>query len=204
MGTTFTLAEKFLEKIEPDSVFVEIGSDRGEGSTQYFADLAQQHNTVLHTVDLLDRKNKNNDHPSVRWHIGAGSTWAQTEYPKIGKKISLLYLDNFDWTWDPDDIPGWIQSQITEYKTKFNIDMNNANCQAEHLAQITNLLPWLSDSAVVLCDDTFPLSINATIWGGKCGLVVPYLENFNFRVVDTVNCGLIMARGIDFPKTTML
>ena len=49
MGKTFEFARKYLPKIDPGSVFVEIGSDRGEGSTAYLAQLAKEHQTVLHT-----------------------------------------------------------------------------------------------------------------------------------------------------------
>jgi UDP-N-acetyl-D-mannosaminuronic acid transferase (WecB/TagA/CpsF family) len=42
MAYTFAEAQRLLETIkyiEPDSIFVEIGSDRGEESTQYLAGL---------------------------------------------------------------------------------------------------------------------------------------------------------------------
>lgn len=46
------LLGKYINKINPESVFVEIGSDRHEGSTLYLADLAEQHSVALHTVDI--------------------------------------------------------------------------------------------------------------------------------------------------------
>jgi len=45
--------QKYIVNVEKDSVFVEIGSSsHREGSTLYYADLAHQYNTILHTVDL--------------------------------------------------------------------------------------------------------------------------------------------------------
>jgi len=192
MGTTFNLA-KNLQQIEPDSIFVEIGSNRGEGSTKFLADLAQKHGTVLHTVDLDKEKANAFDHPSIVWHTGKGSRWTKTKYPPdIGKKISLLYLDNFDWNYWPTETPDWVYRQIEEYKEKFDIEMNNENSKQEHLAQAMNSLPWLSDSATVLCDDTFQIDGK---WDGKCGLVVPYLQQFGFCVTAAIRyTGVMLSR----------
>jgi hypothetical protein len=191
MGTTFNLA-KDLQQIKPDSIFLEIGSNRSEGSTKFLADLAQQHGTMLHTVDIDKQKANAVEHPSIVWHTGKGSVWSKTEYPKIGKKISLLYLDNFDWNYWLGAKDHWVQKQIIEYKEKFDIEMNNENSQQEHLQQAINLLPWLSDSAMVLCDDTF--QINGK-WDGKCGLVVPYLQQFGFQVTATIpGIGILLSR----------
>jgi hypothetical protein len=191
MGTTFSLATK-LQQVAPDSIFLEIGSDRNEGSTKFLADIARNHGTVLHTVDIDNQKAKAFSHPSIMWHTGKGSEWTKTEYPKIGKKISLLYLDNFDWNYWPKETPDWVYSQINEYKEKFNIDMTNENSEQEHLEQARNLLPWLSDSAVVLCDDTFQINDK---WDGKCGLVVPYLQQFGFCVTATIRyTGVMLSR----------
>lgn len=46
------LVGEYVKNVNPNSVFVEIGSDRYEGSTLYFADLAQENNILLHTVDI--------------------------------------------------------------------------------------------------------------------------------------------------------
>jgi hypothetical protein len=192
MGTTFNLA-KDLQQIEPDSIFLEIGSDRSEGSTKFLADLAQKHGTVLHTVDIDKQKTNAIEHSSIVWHTGKGSEWSKTEYPKIGKKISLLYLDNFDWNYWVGTKDHWVQQQIIEYKEKFDIEMNNENSQQEHLEQIINLLSWLSDSAIVLCDDTFQIDGK---WDGKCGLVVPYLQQFGFCATATIRYTGVMLNRI--------
>ena len=48
---TFKRAEQWLPMVGPDDVFVEIGSDRHEGSTIYFAELAVKNATVLHMFE---------------------------------------------------------------------------------------------------------------------------------------------------------
>jgi hypothetical protein len=40
MGTYYRNVEKFIPQIDP-GVWIEIGVDRGEGSTKFFADLAK-------------------------------------------------------------------------------------------------------------------------------------------------------------------
>jgi hypothetical protein len=199
MGTTFNLA-KNLQQIEPNSIFLEIGSERGEGSTKFLADLAQKFGTVLHTVDLDKQKANAFDHPSIVWHTGKGSEWVKTEYPKIGKKISLVYLDNFDWNHWPRVKGHWVQTQIAEYKEKFNIEMNNENSKQEHLEQVINLLPWLSDSSTVLCDDTFQVDgTRGGKWDGKCALALPYLQQFGFNIADTILfTGVMLSRNSSF------
>lgn len=195
MGQTYKNVDKFLTNgIEPDSVFVEIGSERGEGSTIYLSTLAQQHGTVLHSVDIGDWASKELKHPALICHVQSGADWAKKTYPSINKYISVLYLDNFDWIWDVNNIPEWILNQINDYKERFNIDMNNDNCQQEHFNQMLALLPYMAPKSIVLLDDT-NISANHT-WSGKNGPVVYLLRNYGFNILDFKNgTELVMGRG---------
>ena len=103
MGALFNRTHKHITSIEPDSVIVEIGSDfgvqhgleGGEGSTLYFAELAEKYDIILHTVDINNFADRTVNHASIRWHQSIGSSWAKDIYPTIDKKISMLYLDNY-------------------------------------------------------------------------------------------------------------
>jgi hypothetical protein len=196
MAYTFAEAQRLLETIkyiEPGSIFVEIGSDRGEESTQYLAGQAQTYNTVLYTVDVDDYASKTIKHPAVEFFIEPGSSWVRHTWPSMAKKISLLHLDNFDWIWDINNIPNWIDHQITTYRERFNITMNNENCQQEHLEQLLGLAPWLADECLILMDDTF---LHNGGWTGKCGPGVIYLKTQGFRVVKLLSSnGVVLARG---------
>lgn len=99
MGFIFQQTHEIFSQIDPNSVFVEIGSDRLEGSTLYFADLANKYNTILHSVDITAEPQSRICHDSIEWHVGIGSEWCKDVWPTINKKISLLYLDNFDYNW---------------------------------------------------------------------------------------------------------
>ena len=62
MGTYYKQVEQYLDRIDNDS-WVEIGVDRGEGSTRFFADLAEQRGIKFYGVDAdpeqIDRARKN-------------------------------------------------------------------------------------------------------------------------------------------------
>jgi hypothetical protein len=202
MAHTFAESQSLLKltgTIEPGSIFVEIGSDRGEGSTRFLASQAEMYNTVLYTVDINDYASKTIQHPNVKFFVEPGSSWVKHTWPNIAKKISLLHLDNFDWIWDINNIPDWISNQITTYREKFNVKMTNENCQQEHLEQLLGLAPWLADECLVLMDDTF---LHNGGWSGKCGPGVVYLKTLGFRVVKLLPTnGVVLARGHNYLPT---
>jgi hypothetical protein len=191
-------SHNFLTKVDIDSVFVEIGSAfYEEGSTNYFGNLAQQYGTILHTVDINSTEVRN-PHPAIVRHTGFGFEWCANYGNTIGKKISCLYLDNFDYIWDIEQIKrdpnDWIAQQVRNYKSKYNIDMNNNACQVEHMNQILLLTPYLADNCVITVDDTYTIN---DCWVGKCGPVVVYLQTQGFKIVRHINSTyeVILKRG---------
>jgi hypothetical protein len=106
-----------------------------------------------------------------------------------------LHLDNYDWIWNITDIPQWIQEQIDTYKHKFDVNMNNQNCQLEHFKQALGLAPWLADNCVVALDDTF---VQNGVWTGKCGPVAVFYSALGFRCVQrTLTGGSVLVRGFE-------
>ena len=240
MISKFESIRQFVKNVDPNSVFVEIGSDRGDGSTSLLADLAQQHTVELLTVDINDKATltpeeqlwdrfynnikdeswptnitnidqlpdsiKNEclevfkwnleakkiyqeqhnsvdlkNHPSIVWHTGvAGSDWCKNYSTVVNKKISLLLLDNFDYINNTSDLAPHEAEQVIEYREKYNIDMNNQNCQIEHFTQALYLIPHLTNNAIVVFDDTY---LYNDCWIGKCGPVVVYLQSLGFEIL---------------------
>lgn len=191
MGTIFQKFHNHVPAAGRDRVFVEIGSDRGEGSTPVLAALARRCGTHLITVDLLpDAKNRlAAANPDVDFVIAAGSAWAELYQ---GAPIAFLYLDNFDYIWDIADtgnIP--IRNQMRLY-ADLGYCMTNQNCQIEHMRQILALYPHLAPDAVVAFDDTYCYN---DCWIGKCGPAVVYLLSQGFEVVEqSLDCGVILRR----------
>lgn len=194
MGKIFQLTEKYLPPPDPQNVFVEIGSDRWEGSTEYFATLAVANSTVLHTVDIDKEAQYRLAHvPGITWHIDIGSAWSKTVFPTTNKKISCLYLDNFDYIWDTKNIDEMIQKQQHQYRQNFGLSMDNQSCQIEHFQQMQNLYPYMSEHSVVVLDDTYQIN---DCWVGKSGPVVIFLLANGYTIKETTtDCGVILTRG---------
>lgn len=97
MWTYACVARYLPDHIDHECIFLEIGSDRGEHSTQNLAQLAKDRGLALHTVDIEFRQFDINN---VVFHQARGSAWCRQELPLLQRCISLVYLDNFDWVWD--------------------------------------------------------------------------------------------------------
>ena len=78
---------------------VEIGSERGEGSTKYFHQICQEKGYNFYTVDI-DPKSYKNAYSIVgeRAQLNDGKEFLIA----FSGKISFAYLDNFDWDWGGD------------------------------------------------------------------------------------------------------
>ncbi len=188
---------KFLDQHLPEcctGIFVEIGSDRYEGSTAILANAAAKHHTRLISVDHSSdaQRRLGSSLPQVQWIQANGSTWAR-EFVQQQISIDCLSLDNFDYQYNIKDIE-WhsrIQQQVQEYRG-MGIEMNNVNCQVEHLQQLLALYPRLSSHAVVIFDDTYQYQ---DCWIGKCGPGVVYLLANDWEILhQTEDCGVMLRR----------
>jgi hypothetical protein len=195
MGQIFSLTEQYLPNINSGSVFVEIGSDRWEGSTEYFVNLASKNNTTLHTVDIdPDPQSRHQSLLGVQWHCAIGSEWAKNEFPKLNKTISCLYLDNFDYDWETTQHSSMIANQQELYRSRFNVEMTNQNCQIEHMTQMLALYPYMEQHSAVICDDTY---LYNECWIGKSGPVVVFLLANGYTIAHMPthnNLGVILVR----------
>ena len=179
----------------PDEIIVEIGSDRWEGSSAYFADLADTHDMKFVSVDLDGdarrriQRTINPEHASITEFVHAEGTAWSAGYQ--GPQIKVLYLDNFDWDWRTDRQQSMIQDQVRWYADQ-GIVMNNINSQAAHITQMVNLLPHMSARCLVCVDDTYEYN---GVFIGKGGAVVPYLLGQGFGMLAARDYGVILGRG---------
>lgn len=188
MGDIFKQAHKYTNFNDGD-IILEIGSDREDGSTQYFANLGPE----LHTVDVDSSASQRLSHLNAHFHVAEGSEWCATHLPKLDCAIGLVYLDNFDYIWDVTDIKPYIQEQMDQYLKQYNIIMDNTNCQIEHLRQTMLIYPYLTDQAVVVYDDTYTYN---GCWIGKGGAGVTWLlaNGFQIRELNRRAPGVILTR----------
>jgi hypothetical protein len=177
-----TMPYKKLKQIDltcdNDNIVVEIGSENGEGSSVWLYEWAKTRGIEFYSVDVEHRL-RESSHPHINWIVAeSGSNWCRDILPGLNKTIKVLYLDNFDWTWDPDYLDPHIQNQIKSYAMR-GVVMNNQNCQEEHRLQLEYCLPYLDEQAVVIMDDTL---YNNGTWSGKCGTAIPLLLNHGFEL----------------------
>ena len=202
MGHLYKNVEQHLDKLAPTntSVFVEIGSDKGNGSTLPLAHMAQRLGLRLITVDLeeqiMGKLNYRYPEDPILANIDCvcaqGSLWAKEQFPKMDLSISCLYLDNFDWDYGDPRFSHLIVEQQQEYVRR-GYEMTNFNSQIEHLAQMIALLPYMDQSSIIVCDDTYTQN---NCWVGKCGAVVPYLEINGYKIIQKDDSAVMLARNL--------
>lgn len=191
MGNTYLCVDQYLDNIDQSGIVLEIGSYRHEGSTEFFARIANIKNMEFHSVDIdvAYAQRRVNDQ-SIVWHQAAGSQWCKTVLPNLNKKISLLYLDNFDYEWDIYEHNDWILQQKQQYRDSFDMEMNNNNCQIEHATQMLLCLPYMSPQSVIVFDDTYQYN---DCWIGKNGPAVVWLQAMGWQLKLYKDYGVILS-----------
>lgn len=178
-------SKEFIDALtfSSNDIIVEIGSERGEGSTRYFDSIAKKKNVEFYSVDVIDYASTSlMDLKNTKFVVTeAGSKWAHEDLPKLNKTIKVLYLDNYDWLGPMDNLKPHEKQQVEEYRAR-GINISNLDCQREHLMQMIGCLPYMSDESIIICDDT-PYQDHSGIYIGKNGAVIPYLLNYGYTIV---------------------
>jgi hypothetical protein len=222
MGTYYKNVEQYIDQIDRGA-WLEIGVDRGEGSTKFFADLAKDHATKFFAVDAdLDQviRARNslsqtgnaiiNPDGSITQELGQppehvvfvharGEAFIDTlpEHSSAGK-VSLVYLDNFDWDyWVGRQEESFVPAQKEHYKKTMGVEMTNINSQQTHLLQALKLMPMMSENSIIVCDDTW-YHPQEGVFIGKCSAVIPFLLLNRYQVLHTEgyrqNSGVILGK----------
>jgi len=198
MGKLYQDVHNYVSTFGPEEIIVEIGSDRWEGSSAYFAQMAKDNSTKLYTCDLdaecesrLRRHIPVELHPYYEFYNENGTYFAAQMMSRLSKQyIKVLYLDNYDWDWNIEIENSMIAKQRTWY-TLQGIEMNNLDCQTQHLNQMLHLMPLMSRDAVVCLDDTYR---HNGVFIGKGGAVVPYLLAIGYTILEERDFGVILGR----------
>lgn len=190
MGKLYQQCQEHVTITGPGSAVLEIGSDRWEGSTVWLADLATNYDMDFYSVDIDNSAQQRIKHPKITWYISEGVHWCESVLPSLGRKIGLVYLDNFDYDWRVGDNNPMIQQQKAEYLSR-NVVMHNQNCQITHMKQMISILPHTVPGSVAVFDDTYRIN---ECWVGKCGPVVIWLLAQGWRLETAKDHGVIMIR----------
>jgi len=182
MGLDVDLLEQYIPSTVT-GVFVEIGSDRMQGSTAKLDQMAQRFGTKLISVDILPHAQQRlqKQLPTVEFVVAAGSTWAKT----FQGTIDCLFLDNYDYAKTSQEYQDteWIFGQYQKH--------SNHESQLEHLRQVLALQSHMSPQGIIGCDDTY---VDNGVWLGKCGPAVCWLLVNGWQVIDQQAYGVILRK----------
>ena len=189
MGKLIKDIETYLESADSADI-LEIGMNRGEGSTDFFIDYAQRKGVKFVGVDIMINREMRQlvDNPlqHCEFHISTGEDYLQSARI-TDQKFSIVYLDNFDWNYWPRGST-LISRQEKDYAQHHpygdNLEFNNIQSQATHLNQAILLTRMFMPNSVVICDDTWYDADNM-VYLGKCGAAIPYLTSIGFTVTHT-------------------
>tara|TARA_Y100001938_G_scaffold147304_1_gene228181 strand:- start:593 stop:1267 length:675 start_codon:yes stop_codon:yes gene_type:complete len=172
-----------LEKMKGD--IIEIGSERGEGSTTFLKSFANQNSMNFYTVDL-----DKNVYDGAKSIVGkdafnmTGEEFLENVYPNLDSssgKICFAYLDNFDYIFPEIESRNFVKEQIELYKT-YDVEMNNDNSKLAHLKQSKLIHKYKSDNCFILFDDTY---INHQgNYSGKGGTSIPWLLDNGWEILN--------------------
>ena len=212
-----------MDAVDPSGAWVEIGVDRGEGSTKFFADIAKTKGTKFYGVDADENQIARARavlSSQGQMILGANGQFylAQAPLPdhielvhafgenfleqfaqdNPGKKFSLVYLDNFDWDyWVGGQEESFVPAQKQHYRDYMGTEMTNINSQKAHLLQAMRLMPLMTENSIIVCDDTW-YHPNEGVFIGKCSAVIPYLLLQGYEILNSQgyrqNSGAILGR----------
>jgi hypothetical protein len=197
MGLIYKKIHEYVPRLgKIDGNLIEIGASRpgDDQSTQYLHDLSKQLGISFVTCDI------NRDRVADLNSRGITATCLKGEefLPMYAPKISIAYLDNFDWNWHPMITEEWTLDQIKEYRDRYNIEMTNVYSQAAHVHQTVLIETKTSDNSIICIDDTW-FDSGWHTYQGKGGAAVPYLLAKGYTVLETTNgrdgtYGIILGR----------
>lgn len=200
MGSFYTSAKKYFNKIDK-AYWVEVGVDRGEGSSKWFAREAKENAKGLYAVDMDPNQIKNlktklkDFLENVEIINSTGEEFLKnfaTNNPD--KKFSLAYLDNFDWDyWVGKERMQWVSDIASNYEKILSTEMTNIRSQSSHLLQAIYLLPLMTENNIIICDDTWLLPEHG-IYSGKCSAVIPLLLGYGYSILDEKDKGIILGK----------
>lgn len=154
---------------QPGDAVVEVGSDRGDGSTSFLSAFCADRQLDFFSIDI-DPVNE----PMI---LDNGEAWLR----RFDGVIGFAYLDNFDYVFDSIAGMKFVARQIERY-AELGLEMTNEASERAHLAQSMEVLRCSRPGTQVLFDDTW---LEDDGWHGKGARAVPFLLSNGFGLVNT-------------------
>lgn len=176
-------AYRLMVNYDVEGAILEIGSDRGEGSTAFWAALAQRCRVPFYSVDFdAEAYLRARRIPGSQAYQITGEAFLRTLWPGKKQRIGLAYLDNFDWQYPSLMGTDQVRDQIRTYR-QHGLTMTNAQSQAAHLVQTRLIVPYASRQSIIMFDATWRHPDGT--WTGKGGLAVPFLLAQSYQVLHS-------------------
>lgn len=183
-------------KSQKNLVLIEIGSERGTGSTYRLSKLCTSKGLKLITVDADPDINKHAGeiarkiNPTFENYHELGEVYLE-KYPE--NNIAICYLDAFDIVTD------WPhkESSIETYK-KRNVDITNQAAYKMHYDASVAVHPKVIEGGFICFDDVWLDSNN--IWQGKGKTAIPYLLNLGYEIIAYKTNSLLLQKAFDKEK----
>lgn len=165
-----------------NGVVIEIGSERGEGSTKFLSNFCLKNNLDFYSIDFeKEAYDRASIIEGVKAYNTTGEIFLRVIFPKFNHMISFAYLDGFDFI-----LPG-MREQIVRNQRKvyssYGFNLSNNNSMKSHLLISELILQYASDKCYIIIDDTW---FNGKNYKGKGGLAVPFLLENDFKIIE---CG---------------
>jgi len=186
----------YLQHLE--GAIIEIGSDNGERSTDFYAGLVYQLDRYnFYTIDLDENLYHRANHmaekiPNMQAFLMSGEDFLKNVFPTFGKKICYAYLDNFDWNSHEgqprSEWPNWMADIEDQYK-KYGLELTQQNSANAHLEQTKLILNNCADKCVIQFDDT---NGDGQTFTGKGMLAIPYLLDIGWNLIVCENGTVVM------------
>jgi hypothetical protein len=193
----FQLFDQIIGQLGTGCLFVEIGSDRGSGSSYHMANLARTTGNDFITIDI-DPVYLGSQ---VKTATMTGEAWTKNVLPTLGVKVSIGLLDGFDWTFYPTSVRAGVAGPdvynlITEYASRGYV-LNNINSAMAHTQQVLNMLPFLNETcAIMFCDTWFNYALDTFEGKGAGAAYLLMAEGFNVVSASPDTKYVLMGRNV--------
>jgi hypothetical protein len=178
---------------------IEIGGNRGESSTDFYAGLTYGLDKFkFYTIDIDQNVSFRSQQlaqkiPRMAAYAMSGEKFLTDVFPKFNEKVCYAYLDNFDWNAhenEPEDTwPEWVNEFIKQYG-QHGLSLTQKNSAEAHLEQTKLIEKYAASKCIIQLDDTFG---DHTHIEGKGMLAVPYLVKNGWNTVLFEHGTVLMA-----------
>ena len=190
-------SHKLIESADLDFVkgtcVVEIGSAREtsgpDSSTYYFSELSDKVGADFFSVDFSPQSYAlAKEVVGDRAKLSDGVKFLENFPYSSSKKISILYLDNFDVIYNDKHKESLLRRVGSVYEDNEE-ELTNERSGIVHLEQMKAALPLLHVKNIVIVDDTKKTEHG---WWGKGALVVPYLLEKGYKISNESEDGIML------------